>query len=200
MSGLSGPSGWYGIVLALAALSWNIYNAFAERRPKLVIRQIGDSITDRAHTRPDGRVIYMLRVSITNESTRKPVVLAHFSLGLPWKDEQLDLLPDPKEIDDSEYIIPGSTNNLWKYPREWILNHRINDQGKLGVGDNMSGALLFRGWEPIPQDLDHGSEIEVDLKVLLQDGRAFSSKCRMILDKGFEARFTQPSGEQLLAN
>jgi hypothetical protein len=178
---------------------WNVFNALVERRPKLVIRQTGDSITDRAHTRPDGRVIYMLRVAITNESTKKPVVLANFQLLLPWNDEYLDLLPDPKEVDKDEYIIPGPTNTMLRYERDMILNHRVNAQGKLGPGDIMNGALLFNGMEPIPDDIPHGSEIDVNLRVLLHHGRSFDTKCRMFIDKGFEGRFVQPSGEDLLA-
>src|SRR5437899_11144208 len=111
----SNPSGWWGIGAGLFALGWNVYNAIVERRPKLVIRQTGDSVTDRAHTRPDGRVIYMLRVAISNESTKKPVVLANFHLLLPWNDEYLDLLPDPKEVGKDDYTIPGSPNSIWQY-------------------------------------------------------------------------------------
>jgi hypothetical protein len=194
------PSGWYGIVIGLSVLGWNVYDALAERRPKVVVRQIGDSITDRAHTRPDGRVIFMLRVAISNESTRKPVVLAHFQLLLPWKDEYLDLLPDPQILDRSEYVIPGSANSMWQYPRDMILNHRVYSQGKLAPGDILEGALLFNGMEPIPADLPNGEEIEVKVKVLLHHGASIIANCRMVIDKEcLRWRDSgQPSGQDLL--
>jgi hypothetical protein len=197
LSSPGNPSGWYGIVVGLAALGWNVLNSVLERRPRIVARQIGDSITDRAHTQPDGRVVYMLRVAVANESTKKPVVLAHFRLRLPWNDEELDLLPDPKEVDKAKYVIPGSTNSMWSYERDMILNHRVYSQGKLAPGDIIEGALLFNGWEPIPSDLAHGTEIEVELRVLLHHGRPISTKCRMIVDKG-HPRIEEPSGEELL--
>jgi hypothetical protein len=199
LSTASNPSGWYGIVIGLAALGWNVFNAILERRPKLLVRQIGDSITDRAHTRPDGRVIYMLRAVVVNESMKKPVVIAAYHLGLPWKDEYLDLLPDPKEIEKENYIVPGSQNSIWRYPREMILNHRVNSQGKLAPGEAIEGALLFNGMEPIPDDLPHGHEIEVDLRVLLQTGRPILTKCRMVVDKGHRTRgLVEPTGAELL--
>jgi hypothetical protein len=183
----------------LAALGWNVFNAILERRPKLLVRQIGDSITDRAHTRPDGRVIYMLRAVVVNESMKKPVVIAAYHLGLPWKDEYLDLLPDPEEIEKEDYIVPGSQNSIWRYPREMILNHRVNSQGKLAPGEAIEGALLFNGMEPIPDDLPHGHEIEVELRVLLQTGRPILTKCRMVVDKGHRTReLVEPTGAELL--
>ena len=200
MSSAGNPSSWYGIVIGLAALSWNVINAILERRPKIVVRQVGDSITDRAHTQPDGRVIYMLRVVIANESTKKPVVLASFHLLLPWKDEYLDLLPDPQELEESEYVIPGSSNSLWQYPRDMILNHRVYTQGKLAPGDIIEGAVLFNGMEPIPADMPQGEEIEVKLKVLLNHGSPAVAKCRMVIDKGAQWRVKEePNGDELLS-
>jgi len=134
---------------------------------------------------------------ISNESTRKPAVLAHFQLRLPWKDEYLDLLPDPDEVGKSEYVIPGSTNMLWRYSRDMILNHRVDDEGKLDPGDVIEGALLFNGMEPIPVDVPHGSTMEAELRIFLQSGRFFSSSVQMRVDRGREGEFVQPSGEDL---
>lgn len=53
------PSGWHGVVIGLAALGWNVLSSVLERRPRIAARQIGDSVTDRAHTQPDGRVVYI---------------------------------------------------------------------------------------------------------------------------------------------
>jgi hypothetical protein len=106
----------------------------------------------------------------------------------------LDLLPDPAQaaLPSSEYVISAP---FYKYPRDWILNHRVDSQDKLGLGDNISGMLIFGGVEPIPADLCHGSLVEVGLNVVLQGGQSFATTCLMTVDKGFEGRVIQPPGQ-----
>jgi hypothetical protein len=69
--------------------------------------------------------------------------------------------------------------------------------GKLAVGDNITGTLLFQGTQPIPDIL--GAEVEVELRVYLVDGKVFPAKCELKIDRGFEGRVVQPSGKELLA-
>ncbi|MFZ3265191.1 MAG: hypothetical protein WA172_14400 [Terriglobales bacterium] len=42
---------------------------------------------------------YSVEVAITNDSPRANIVVAYYSLELPWKDDALDPLPDPIEFD-----------------------------------------------------------------------------------------------------
>ena len=79
------------------------------------------------------------------------------------------------------------------------LNHRVDSQGKLGVGDNISGMLIFRGAEPIPHDLESGDDMAATLKVYLQDGKAFSTSCYLRIDAVDARRGDLPSGTDLLA-
>ena len=195
---LASPNGWYGIAVGLAVLGWNVYNGVADRKRKVLVRQVGSSIENVALACGEFLpVIYLIRVSITNDSPRRPVTIATFGLSLPWKDDDLDLLPDPAEAvgRGSEYVLPGS--GLWGYSRDWILNHRVNDQGRLDVGANLCGGLLFRGVQPIPDDFYQGQQAGVVVTVYLQDGSRFSAMCELRIDKGFEARIVQPPGADL---
>jgi hypothetical protein len=193
----SNPNGWYGIVVALGGITWQAINAFLDRRRKVVIRQNGDSITNCAWDLTDGRVVYFVRVSITNDSPRRPAVIRGYELQPPWKDDELDLWPDPDDgiPSETEYVIKPP---FLRYPRHMVLNHRVDNQGKLGVGDNISGMLIFRGAEPIPVDLESGAHVTATLKVYLQDGKSFSTPCYLRIDAVDSRRCALPSGTDLL--
>jgi hypothetical protein len=89
------PSSWHGIVIGLVAVGWNVYKAVVERKRRVLVRQVGTSITDRVEARNDEPTIYQLDVSITNDSPGRPVVIAGYRLLPPWNDEYISLLPDP---------------------------------------------------------------------------------------------------------
>jgi len=193
---LTNPSGWYGIVIGLSGLIWQATNAFLDRRRKILIRQGGSEIENCVFSSVEGRVFYQIRVSITNDSPRRPVIIRRYELCPPWKDDGLDLLDDPDDgiPSSTEYVIQPP---FLRYPRELILNHRVNSQGELAVGGTISGMLIFRGVEPIPADLVHGSPVPVTVKVFLQDERCYSETCLLRVDK-IEATRLPPSGTDLL--
>lgn len=168
---------------------WNVSGG------SLFVRWVRPS-RDRIEARNGEPTIYQLDVSITNDSPRRPVVIAGYRLLPPWNDEYISLLPDPHEAVPraSEY-----KTRSWAIgrPRDEVLNHRVNDKGKLAVGDNITGTLLFQGTQPIPQKL--GAEVEVELQIYLADGKVFPAKCELKIDRGFEGRIVQPSGRDLLA-
>lgn len=190
---LSSPNGWYAIAIAVGVLAWNVYNGIADRRRKVLVRQVGTSITDRVESRCSEGTIFQFDVSITNDSPRRPVVIAGYRLVAPWKDEYITLVPDPAESvpHGTEYKIRS-----WAIgrPRDSVLNHRVNDKGKLAAGDNLTGTLIFRGVQPIPENL--GREVEVEVHVILADGKVFPAKCELRTDR--EARPPEPLGQELL--
>jgi hypothetical protein len=194
-STVSSPNGWWGIGIGLAALGWNVYSAREDRKRKVLVRQVGGD-ENVAQACGPYKVIYLVRVSITNESPRRPVTIASYGLSLPWKDDDLEPLPDPAELErGSEYVLDG----LWAYERKMILNHRVNNQGRLDVAENLEGGLVFKGHEPIPDDVIHGHRVDVKVTVYLQDGTSFSSDCKLRVDTGFERRVIWPEGIDLLA-
>lgn len=198
-SSFSSPNGWWGIVIGLAGLGWKAYSDWADRKRKVLVRQVGTSVENVAMACGQYLpVIYLVRVSITNDSPRRPVTIAGYWLQLPWRDDYLDPMEDPAELvkGGDKYVLPGS--GLWSYPREMILNHRTRSQGRLDVGENLCGGLLFRGIEPIPEDFSQGQEAEVRVTVVLEGGQRFSAECYLRIDKGFEARVLMPSGADLL--
>jgi hypothetical protein len=202
---LSSPNGWYGIGIAIAALAvsvisiaWTVHSNRADRRREILIRQPYDSRVDRVHA-IDGLVFYIFEVLISNESPSRPVTVAGYRLAPPWRDDDLRLMPDPADGrgNSDHYVL---SEPCWKYPRNTLLNHRLDEKGKLGPGDVMKGSLLFRGAAPIPDDLKHGEEVEVGLTVYLQDGRTFPKRCLLRVDRGSGGRMEFPRGADLLVS
>ncbi len=85
--------------IPLAALIWVVVSWYRDNRRILSIRQVGDQYSDRITSRPDSLTNYSVEVAITNDSPRANIVVAYYSLELPWKDDALDPLPDPIEFD-----------------------------------------------------------------------------------------------------
>ena len=61
----------------------------------------------------------------------------------------------------------------------------------LEAGESLEGGLLFRGSESIPIDL--GSEVEVKVRVTLQHGQSFLTKCTLRVDRNREGLTTPDS-------
>jgi hypothetical protein len=180
----SAPSGWYGIVIGLIAVGWNVYNALAERKRKVLVQCSGWT-----NAREDEPTVFVIGVSIVNDSPRRSVVITGYELVPPWSDKYVR--PFQQVMGDSKYH-PWSVGP--PFPREHVLNHRVKEEGKLASGDLLTGTLLFRGTQPIPVDM--GTETEAGLRVHFAHGKIVSAKCRL----GFEERrWVEPSGDDLLA-
>ncbi len=175
-----------GFCLALLSLSWQAFTWLVDQRRNIVIRQIGNSITDRTFVTPGaGPTVYVLSVAIANESRRRAVVIANFRLRPIWSRASPEAIDDPSESDGSasEYIVPATS---LKYPRDMVLNHKLNADGELPVGKSMSGILIFKGYEPLPINIMHGTYVWAHLDVQLHDGSSFSERCWFRVDRGVD--------------
>lgn len=96
---LGAPS-WLWVIsvlsLALAALSLvsQVVMWWRDRHPRILIRQVGSSITDRVR-RTDQGTIYTADIAIINQSPRTAAVVCRLILKLPWQDDMFNLLPGP---------------------------------------------------------------------------------------------------------
>jgi len=161
--------------LPLAALIWAIYSWRRDNKRVLSIRQVGSSITDRV-TNVDGSFsTFSIEVAITNDSPRANIVVAYYDLELPWKDDELDPLWDPRELypPSDSYEVPFPVPH--KVPRDSVLNHRRYQNGKLAPGEAFRGYFLARGSKSVPKDLVAQREIETRFIVQDTRGRRYRS-------------------------
>jgi hypothetical protein len=181
------PSGWWGIaiglvslVTSLSSLAWSVYNGRAGRKRGILVYQVGTPV-ENVVLALQWKVVYIVRISILNESPSRSITVHDYELMPPWKDDDLILLPDPNELSTprSEYVISDSGH--LRFPRDLVLNHRVDGQGRLEAGESFEGGLLFRGSESIPLDL--GEEVQVKIRVTLQHGQSFTTMCTLRVDR-----------------
>ena len=160
--------------LPLAALIWAVYSWHRDNKRVLSIRQVGDSFSDRIAGAPDSLTPFSIEVAITNDSPRANIVIAYYELVLPWKDDDLDPLFDPHDLDPpAEFyqIHPESIH----VPRDKVLNHRRYQNGKLSPGEAFRGNFLAKIGSTIPEGLRRKEPVEVRFIVEDTKGKQYRS-------------------------
>ncbi len=160
--------------LPLVAVFWAVWSWYLDNHRVLSIRQVGDSFSDRIAGAPDSLTTFSIEVAITNDSPRANIVIAYYDLELPWKDDDLNPLFDPADLDPPSgfyQIHPESIH----VPRDKVLNHRRYQNGKLGPGEAFRGSFLAKGGSPIPEDLRRKEPVEVRFMVQDTKGRQYRS-------------------------
>jgi len=163
--------------LPLLALGWAFYTWYRDGRRILSIRQVGHQYSDRITSRSDSMTNYSVEMAITNDSPRANIVIAYYSLELPWCDDSIDPLPDPIELDppSEHYKVHPEPIRVF---RGEVLNHRRYQNGKLGPGEAFRGFFLAKGGNPIPKDLQTQKKIEA--RFVVQDTRGKEYRSRPI--------------------
>ncbi len=135
------------LIVGLAGLGWGIWSWLRTERRKLSIHQHGDNIINVVHHRTEFSTLFMLEVSITNDSPKRTIVISHYELELPWNDPDVSPLRDPADTEETRYRF---YDTLIEYPRDMVMNHRCLELGKLNPGDTIRGLFMARGRAPIP--------------------------------------------------
>lgn len=168
----TGPS-WLWVIsvlslcLGVAALIWQALTWWQDRRPRVLIEQVGDSRTDLARV-PVCAPLYTVNVAIINQSPRTPMVIIGMRLDAEW-DHGIQLASDPREDPRQEdspqrdvYTLSGANESLLRCS---VINHRLYAEGSLGVGGVIKGTVIGWGQRPIPGKYPHGKEVKIEFSV-----------------------------------
>jgi hypothetical protein len=161
--------------LPLLAIIWAVYSYIMQNRRKLSIRQVGDQYSDKIGSLGDVMCSYSVEVAITNDSPHATVVIAYYSIELPWNEPNLEPIFDPRDSGDAEefYRFESEPGIRMTLDRERVLNHQRYQHGKLAPGEALRGYFLARGVNPVPDDLKtpKGDRCGrwVDAKFVVQD-------------------------------
>jgi hypothetical protein len=100
-------------------------------------------------------------------------------LDLPWKDPQIQWLPDPTghTFPNNMYQFPGCPD--LKFPRDEVINHRR----MIRRGRPLDGMLLGYGFESIPDSYRHGANIDASLVLIDEMGRGFSTPVKLWINR-----------------
>jgi len=171
------------LFLGAISLVWQSFTWWQDRRVRILIRQVGTSVTDTARQIPNVGTVYTVDVAIVNQSPRTPAVVCGLLLKPPWEDNTFNLLPDPRESYPSGeiYVVGG---NVERYPRQDVINHRVYEEGRLEVGGVIRGTLLARGPAPIPRSYCNGVSVEFTVSVRDQNNRWHKAQVELKLLPG----------------
>jgi hypothetical protein len=170
------------VALSLIGFGWAIFIYNRDNRRSMVIRQIGSDVENVVLSFDDGlTTVIMLHLVVVNDSPKAMLVIAHYELKLLWNDPEFDWLMDPAEFAPprQEY----GYNDILKYPRDTVLNHRRYDQGKLAPGDAFKGLLMGKSMITIPENLKHGTHVEMKLVIHDTRGKRYSAPFEFRIDR-----------------
>jgi hypothetical protein len=173
---------WLALLLSVFSVLLHWYFSWSERRRSLLIFQRHEDFVNRVEQWGDGMTQVVFYVSIINNSLRTPVIILGYDLGLQWKDDQFDWLPDPADFDPPLKAYKFPSEELG-YTREEVINHRVFADGRLAPGDVIEGVLLARGYASIPSDYRHGQTIWMRFSAIDQNRKRHSKDLQFKVSK-----------------
>ena len=159
-----------------------------EENVKVEIEQVGGVHESMIFELGNGRVGYMVDLTITNQTSRNiyPIGL---ELRTPWEDDFFEwLTPHPftikcrkkRDISYEAYRFPGK-NGLELRCKE-VLNHLLEEGRRLIPKRPFHGWLLATGG-PMPAHLQHGQWLGVTLAIIASDHIEYTRKLRLWTDR-----------------
>jgi hypothetical protein len=85
--------------------------------------------------------------------------VSHIELELPWKKTSFWWLEDPLVIDGPSRCYRFVGNAILEFPRELVINHRLQVTQPFSAGASVKGFLLGVGSDPIPEEFSQGKMI-----------------------------------------
>jgi hypothetical protein len=158
------------LTIGLAALAWAIWSGWRNERRLLTIHQHGDNVINCVHHPRDLCTIFMIEVSVTNNSPKRNIVIADYWLEVPWKEDGWWPVYDSKENEEKNYRV---YNTFIDYPRDMAINHRRFEEGKLSPGDTIRGLFFAHGTASIPTDLYRDEWIRAQFIVIDTEGKRY---------------------------
>ncbi len=106
----------FGLIPGLLGVTFAVWSWLRSERRKLSIQQHGDNIINTVYHRTEFSTLFMLEVSITNDSSKRTIVISHYKLEFPWNDPDFSPLRDPADTEEPRYHFHDT---LIEYPGVW---------------------------------------------------------------------------------
>jgi hypothetical protein len=153
----------------------------------LSLIQIGTSIESGTFDLIPGGTGYMLSVAICNDSNCD-ISLHDLRLKIPWSEPQFHWLEDPLHKVPREFVYSFPEGGPMGFDRDVVLNHRIDQQGKLYPGDCLEGLLLGVGQERAPVEYRDRQRVQTRLSVFDERGNRYDLHLNLLMSRGQQPR------------
>jgi len=138
----------------------------------LRVRQWGGLVESRAIDCGSGTA-FIIQLVIT--SKLPTFAISAFGLEPPWKNDYLNWLEDPLQIDGASRCYRLGIKDVPEFEREHVINHYADVRHIFASGHSVKGFLLGYGFDPIPEQFRHGMMIPAFVIVYDQFGREHRS-------------------------
>jgi len=137
----------------------------------LLVRQCGGLMESRAIA--CGGTAFIIHLVIT--SKLPTFAISAFGLEPPWKNEYLNWLEDPLQIDGASRSYRFGVRGVPDFEREHVINHYADVRHIFSSGHSVKGFLLGYGFDPIPEEFRQGTMAPAFVIVYDQFGRDYRS-------------------------
>lgn len=161
------------VLVSVVSMGFSLWSWYREHLRRLVLDQTGNSMTDLIlETTNAGPTTYQLNVVVINASLTTTIVIRSFCLKLPWDDEFLKLLDDPRLLvpQRDDYKFPCTEMH---YPRTSVINHKRNADGVLRPGGTIQGLLRAYSPKLVPQEYRDQKDVRVQFWVTDETGKTY---------------------------
>lgn len=155
----------------------------------VLIRQTGGIIESTAYDYLGGTG-YMLFLRITVNIER--FAISSFGLEVPWDDETIWFLDDPRELDGSEVYRLWAGGGPIEFDRDQVINHYADVRHMIPRGKSITGLLLGMGMAEIPEEYKHGTSIPAMLTIFDQNRQKYLSPVSLWADRSERRRRAAP--------
>ena len=111
------------------------------------------------------------------------LAIAHVEFQPPWKQTSFWWLEDPELIDGRSRcyrFVGGSTRD---FPRELVINHRLQVTRQFSAGQSVEGLLLGFSCDSIPATFSQGAMISTFLVLYDQFARPYRAPVELWTDR-----------------
>jgi len=146
----------------------------------LTIRQFG-GVPESTAIDCSGGTAFIIYVTISINVPH--FAISAFGLEVPWINDSLRWLEDPREIGGSSDYYSFGIKDLPDFERGRVLNHRAHEHRPYSSGTSLKGCLLGISFDPIPVQFSHGDMIPGLLVVFDQFLRKYRSPVELWADR-----------------
>jgi hypothetical protein len=123
------------------------------------------------------------KINLVVTSKISGFAVSHIELEPPWKQSSFWWLEDPEVIDGPSRCYRFVSDSTLEFPRNLVINHRLQVTRPFSAGESVEGFLLGIGCDPIPPEFSQGKMIPSFLVLYDQFARPYKAPIELWADR-----------------
>ena len=123
------------------------------------------------------------KINLVVTSKISGFAVSRIELEPPWKQTSFWWLEDPEVIDGPSRCYRFVGDSTLEFPRNLVINHRLQVTRPFSAGESVEGFLLGIGCDPIPAEFNQGKMIPSFLVLYDQFARPYRAPVELWADR-----------------